>query len=118
MLPTYFLIGGINLTITEVRIMVIFCYCTQLKEVAIYQNRSVNTIYGEAKKIYAKLNVAGCVEMHRFSILNGLRNNGYVQGHYLFDQNQKMPWKHEIVMQLMFDFEQVGMGSEAKDFRR
>lgn len=88
-----YMVRGKELTITEVRVIILDLYCFARKEAARYLNRSPNTVETHIRNIYQKFELKGQRELHRFAFENGFYNDGYFLGEYLFVEFEDLPWK-------------------------
>ncbi|MCF8275726.1 MAG: hypothetical protein K9J17_03240 [Flavobacteriales bacterium] len=88
-----FLIGDIEFTPTETRILILNCYCTKCEQIADYLGCSVNTVYAHLRAIRTKTKLFDCREIERFSLAYELRNKGMVGDVDLFETyGDLLPW--------------------------
>ena len=86
-------VHGRELTITEVRIIILDLHCFARKEVASILDRSPNTVETHIRTIYQKLDLKGQRDLQRFGYANGFYNKGYFEGEYLFEGFERLPWE-------------------------
>jgi DNA-binding NarL/FixJ family response regulator len=87
-----FTVGKKELTITEVRVLILDMYCFARKDAAGYLGRSPNTVKTHIRNIYEKCDLRGQRDLQRFGFEHGFYNAGYFQGEYLFSEFVKLPW--------------------------
>ena len=91
-----FALGNQELTITEMRVLILELYCDVRKEVAPIMNCKPSTVESHIKNIYAKLRIKGTKHLCRFAAENGLYCKGYYNGEYLFAGFSNLPWKRIV----------------------
>ena len=86
-----------ELTISEVRIIILDLYCFARKEVASILDRSPSTVETHIHNVYRKYDLKGQRDLHRFGFENGFYGSGFFQGEYLFTDMEGLPWTQECV---------------------
>lgn len=89
------IIDGSHLTITELRLIIIDLYVDARKNMVDYITQTLSTVESHLKRIYQRLRLRNKTDLHLWAHRNGLFNNGYYQGEYLFEGYERVPWKVE-----------------------
>lgn len=89
---TFFIIDGKRISTCRARILILQCYGLSRKQIAAILQRSVNTISSHLDDLHKMLQFTNQTEVVGWCFDNGLRNNGYVQGQYIFDGYTDLPW--------------------------
>lgn len=87
-----FAVGNAELTITEMRVLILELYCDVRKEIAPILGNKQSTVESHIKTIYVKLGLKGQRSLYRFAAENGLYKKGYYNGEYLFANFNNLPW--------------------------
>ena len=85
-----------ELTITEARILILDLYCNSRQEIATVLGCKHNTVRTHIRTIHDKYGLHGQRELLRFAIDNGFYNAGYLQGEYLFENLENLPWQSAV----------------------
>ncbi|MDB4655924.1 helix-turn-helix transcriptional regulator [Flavobacteriales bacterium] len=81
-----------ELTITEVRILILDTHCNVRKEVAAILDCSPSTVDTHIRNIYRKYDLKGQRDLQRFAYDNGFYNKGFFSDEYLFEGLEGLPW--------------------------
>lgn len=87
-----FTIDGHEVTITELRLIILDLYVGTRRMLLKFTPQKRGTINTHFERLYIRLDLPGRLKLHHWAIRNGLDNKGYYQGEYLFEGYQKLPW--------------------------
>ena len=88
----YFFVGEVKITLAEARVMSLNVCGLQRKQMCHVLGISDSTLNQRIKKIFLKTNTPSNVLLALFSTTKGFDGNGNLNGQYLFDGIDNVPW--------------------------